>query len=80
MQQNYKRHLIVALAFCNQDGTWKPDVHIADSTKCERFHIRLATFSKKYPSEEEAEQAGASFAKQWIDKGKPATGNPVDVD
>jgi hypothetical protein len=29
-----------------------------------RFHIKLTTFSKNYPSEEQAEEAGVSFAKQ----------------
>jgi hypothetical protein len=79
MEQNYKRHFIMALALCNRDGKWKPDVQIAHLGNGDRFHIRLATFSKNYPSEEEAEEAGVSFAKQWIDKGKPAPGDPVDV-
>lgn len=80
MEQNYKRHLIIAVALFNRDGKWKPDVQIADFSQGDRFHIKSATFSKKYLTEEEAEQAGVSFAKQWIDKGKPAPGAPVDVD
>lgn len=77
MEQKYKRHLIMALAYCNQDGKWKPDVQIAHLGNGDRFHIKLATFSKNYPNEEEAEEAGVSFAKQWIDKGNPAPGAPL---
>jgi hypothetical protein len=74
MEQNYKRHLIIVVALCNQDGKWKPNVQIADFSQGDRFHINSATFSKKYVTEEETEQAGVSFAKQWIDKGKLAPG------
>jgi hypothetical protein len=80
MEQKYKRHLIMALPYCNRDGKWKPDIHIAHLGNGDRFHIKLTTFSKNYASEKQAEEAGVSFAKQWIDKGKPAPGAPVDVD
>jgi hypothetical protein len=80
MEQNYKRHLIIGIASCSLEGKWKPDVHIADLGNGDRFHIRLAKFSKNYPNEEEAEQAGVLFAKQWIDNGKPAPAASADVD
>jgi hypothetical protein len=69
---NYKGHRLIGLTCRNGDGKWKPDIHIIDLSRSDGYRIQLPSFGKTYGTEKDAEQAGLTFAKKWIDKGKPA--------
>jgi hypothetical protein len=68
---NYKDYRIIALPWRMEDGKWKPDIQIMHSSNGDGFRINLPTFGRKYETEKEAEQAGLTFAKKWIDNGLP---------
>jgi hypothetical protein len=67
---DYKGHRLVALTWRN-GGKWKPDIHIMDLSRSDGYRIQLPAFGKEYATEKKAEQAGLTFAKKWIDNGKP---------
>jgi hypothetical protein len=75
---NYKGHRLVALTWRNGDGKWKPDIQIIDLRRSDEYRIQLPAFGKEYATEKEAEQAGLTFAKKWIDNDKPPVINKDD--
>jgi hypothetical protein len=66
---NYKGHRLFAFTWRNGDGKWKPNIQIIDLSSGNR--IQLPSFGKTYGTEKDAEQAGLTFAKKWIDDGMP---------
>jgi len=78
MDADYKEHHIIASAWHNPDG-WKPRLHIvwSESDKTPITHTQF-TIKQRYATEEEAQQAGLSFAKKWIDDGKLPLADQVD--
>jgi hypothetical protein len=75
MDAEYKGHRITASAWHNPDG-WKPRLRVVwgDSN----ITIRSPLFKERYSTEKEAQLAGLSFAKKWIDDGKPDLRGQVD--
>jgi hypothetical protein len=79
MEEDYKRHSINFSTWHNPDG-WKPNVRVTDLSQPDKIHVEHLIFSKRYSTQGEAEQAGLSVAKKWIDDGKPALhGQPIDA-
>jgi hypothetical protein len=72
---NYKGYRIIALTWLTGDGKWKPDIQILNGNG---FRIQLPALGRQYATEKEAEQGGLTFAKKWIDKGKPPVLNEDD--
>jgi hypothetical protein len=68
---NYKGHRLFAFTWRNGDGKWKPDIQIIDLSRGNGYRIHLPSLGKTYGTEKEAEQSGLTFAKKWIDNGKP---------
>jgi hypothetical protein len=68
---NYNGYRIIALTWRTGDGKWKPDIQIMHSSNGDGFRIQLPALGRKYETEKEAEQAGLTFAKKWIDDGLP---------
>jgi hypothetical protein len=71
MYDYYKDHHIRSTARpILESGRWVPHVTIT-WTSGSREEIREFDVKRGFENENEAEQAGVRFAKQWIDDGKP---------
>jgi hypothetical protein len=69
--ENYKGYHIESKPKKLPDsGRWTPYVFI-NGTNGRREHFRRFFIKRGYATQEEAAQAGLTFAKNWIDDGKP---------
>lgn len=71
MTEDYKAHKIQVCTWRNPNG-WTPDVQITDLSKGDTVHTMPLRLPQTYATEREAEQAGLSVAKKWIDNEKSA--------
>jgi hypothetical protein len=79
MEEIYKDHEIKASAWqIAHTRQWKPHVIIlwkeGGTTRIQPFTLNNHSFS----SVEEAQESGLSFARKWIDDGKPDFSLPLD--
>jgi hypothetical protein len=73
MDEDYKGHHIHSTARpILESGRWVPHL-IITWTSGSREEIREFDGQARVCNENEAEQAGVTFAKQWIEDGKPRT-------
>jgi hypothetical protein len=71
MDENYKSHHIQSTARpILESGRWVPHVIITwmsgSGEKIREFEVK-----RGFATEEDAQQAGLTFARNWIDQGKP---------
>ena len=69
MDADYRGHDIHATALHVTDG-WKPHLFLGYSKRGQNI-FKNFTINQTLATQEEAEQSGLSFAKKWIDDGKP---------
>jgi hypothetical protein len=69
MNSDYKGHDIHATGLYVPDG-WKPHLYVIYS-EGGRNMIKNFTIDQIFATQDQAEQAGLSFAQKWIDDGKP---------
>jgi hypothetical protein len=66
----YKDNEISASAVQSDAGGWTPQVMVTEIRL--KMDVTVPNITQAFPTREEAEKQGLSFAKNWIDQGKPA--------
>ena len=69
MHEDYKGHGIHSTSSFLPDG-WKPHLYVAFSEGGQNI-LKNFTIDRPFATSEKAEQAGLSFARKWIDNGRP---------
>jgi hypothetical protein len=71
VDEDYKGHHIHSRARpILESGRWIPHI-VINWTAGSREEFRQFDMKRGFATEQEAEEAGVTFAKQWIDEGKP---------